>query len=190
MEVQQLVKGSRYGLKTKTDSRSKINIGIRFSSKMIDIHTVVDIAIVCKSKIQGIYAIWYGNPHDEQNAIFDETIQCNGSTWNDDDVRISIDFNKLGKDIERMSIITNILWGEDLNLHYGMIEQAYMHICSSQEKIDIIEQHINCKEHEGRNGMIWAEIYPYKEDWKIRAIEESIVSKDLGELVKIASQYL
>lgn len=190
MAVQKLVKGSRHILKSKSDSLEKTNIGIRFKSESMDIHTVIDIAIVCKSKTKGIYTIWYGNPQDEQKSICDETIHCNGSSWNDDDLRISIDFSKVAEDIERMAIITNILWGKDLNLHYGCLEQGYLHIYDDTEKIDIIEQYIKCQEHKDDTGMIWSEIYPYKGSWKIRAIEQSFASKDLGELAQIAGRYL
>lgn len=190
MGVQQLVKGSRNLLKTKTDSMQKINVGIRLSSQIIDIGAIVDIAVVCKSRTKGIYTIWYGNSHDDEQAICDQTINCNGSVWNDDDLRVTIDFSKIDRDIEKMSVVTNILWSKNFDVHYGMLEKGYMHIYGSKESPDILQQHINWKEYEGKTGMIWIEIYQYKDDWKIRAIEEAVVSKDLGQLVQIASSYL
>ncbi len=191
MQIQYLEQGERRNLSNEKNSNiGKISIGIRLSSKEMDIHTVVDIAVICKSNTKGIYTIWYGNPHDESNSIFDDTDHCNGSSWNDDDLRVSIDFEKLPSDIEKMSIVTNILWGAELNQHYGMIENGYLHVYSHDKNTDIIQQNIKWLEHKERNGMIWAEIYPYKNSWKIRAIEESVTSKDLGDLVKVAGSYL
>lgn len=66
-----------------------------------------------------------------------------------------------------------------------------MHIYSYQEKSDIIQQVVtNWSIHKDMTGLIWAEIYQYNGNWKIRAIEESIICKDLGELAQIAGSYL
>lgn len=190
MSVQQLTQGSRISLGTSNSNIGKVDIGIQLKSETMDIHTVVDIAIVCKSKTKGLYTIWYGNPIDEQNGICDDTTHCNGSSWGEDDLRVTIDFNQISCDIERMSIVTNILWGKELEQHYGMIEQGYMHVYQHKKKVNLLEQHVNWNNHKGKTGFIWAEIYPYKDEWKIRSIEESVVSKDLGEVVQIAGGYL
>ena len=191
MAVQKLTQGSRKSLSTNSSSNiGKVDIGIRLKSEIMDIHTVVDIAIVCKSKTKGLYTIWYGNPKDEQNCICDDTINCNGSSWDDDDLRIAIDFDKIPRDIERMSIISSILWGKDLKQHFGMIEKGYLHIYNHGETSDILEQQINWFNHKGKTGLIWVEIYPYKDEWKIRAVEQSVNCKDLGELAQIAGSYL
>lgn len=186
--VQQMTIGERKVLYKTSYAIGKIDVGIRLSSDAMDVHTIVDIALVYKSRTRGINTIWYGNPQNE--FVVDETSHCYGSSWNDDDLRISVDFNKIPSDIERMSIITNILWGKDLKQHYGLINKGYMHIYSHEEKSDIIEYPINWFEHKGKTGMIWAEIYPYKDEWKIKAIEESLNSKDLGELANVAGSYL
>lgn len=185
MTVQQLMQGSRKSLST-----GKIDFGIRLNSETMDIHTVIDIAVVCKSRTKGVYTIWYGNPSDEKEFVFDETCKCNGSSWNDDDLRVSIDFSKIPSDIERMSIITNILWGKELKNHYGMISNGYMHIYSHEEECDILEQNINWFEHREKTGLIWVEIYTYKDSWKVKGVEASMSTKDLGELAKIAGSYL
>ena len=183
MEVQQLALGERKKLSVIPNSNiGKLDIGIRLFSHTMDIHTVVDIAVVCKSRTKGIYSIWYGKPNVD-SFIYDETEHCNGSSWDDDDFRVSVDFSKIPNDIEKMSIVTNILWGKELSQHYGMIEDGYMRIYSHEIKANIMEQHIKWSNHKNKTGMIWAEIYSYKNDWKIRSIEESLISKDLGELV-------
>ncbi len=186
MAVEQLIRGSRKILV----QNQKIGIGIRLESTQMDIHTVTDIAVVCKSKTKGIYTIWYGEPQDEEGSIIDETINCNGSSWRDDDLRVSIDFTKIPKDIEKMSIITCILWGKELKQHYGLLEKGYMHIYSYEEKQELLEQNINCQAHKEKTGMIWAELYTYKGTWKIRAIEEAVEVKDLGQLAQVAGSYL
>ena len=188
MTVRQLELGNRITL-GKSDI-GKVDIGIRLESEKMDIHTVVDIAVVCKSRAKGLYTIWYGNPADEQNCIYDETINCNGSSWGDDDLRVCVDFSQISSDIERMSIITNILWGKELGQHYGMIEKGYLHVYDVEKKVDLLEQHIDWSAHKGKNGLIWAEIYPYKDEWKIRSIEESTISRDLGNMSQIAGSYL
>lgn len=192
MAVKQLQQGERQDImKTNNSAITRIDIGIRFSSEQLDINAVIDIGVVCKSKTNGIYTIWYGNPKDEQESICDLTTQCNGNSWNDDDLRVSIDFAKLPTDIQKMSIITSILWGKDLKKHFGMIKQGCLHIYSYQEKSDIIQQVVtNWSIHKDMTGLIWAEIYQYNGNWKIRAIEESIICKDLGELAQIAGSYL
>ena len=192
MEVQQLRAGERKSLRTNSKSSlKKIDFGIRFTSDTMDIPTVVDISIVYKSKKDGIHTVWYGNPQDLSGAICDETRQCNGSSWNDDDLRISIDFSKLPTDIERMSIVTNILWGKDLSMHYGLMKSGYMRVFNHEENSDILEYHIDWSKHQKVTGMIWAEIYPYKNvEWKIKALEQPVNSKDLGELAQAAGSYL
>lgn len=187
MTVQQLTQGSRI---TLGKNIGKIDIGIRLKSYAMDIHTVVDIAIVCKSKTKGLYTIWYGDPIDEKNGIYDDTTHCNGSSWNDDDLRVTVNFNQITSDIERMSIVTNILWGKAFQQHCGMFEQGYMHMYSYERKADLLEQHIQWSNHKEKIGFIWAEIYLYKDEWKIWSVEESMVSKDLGEVVQTAGSYL
>lgn len=188
----QLIKGSRKSLSSKPNtSLGKVDIGIRLKSKEMDIHTIVDIALVCKKNDKTIQTIWYGQPSNENGSIKDTTVQCQGSSWNDDDVRICIDFNKIPTDIKKMSIVTSILWGQNIKMHFGMMEEGYMAIYNDEEKVCVAEQHISDWHiHEGKTGLIWAEIYPYKNEWKVKAIEESIICMDLGELVTMASNYL
>lgn len=188
MAIQYLAQGSRKTI-VESGQSGKFNIGLRFGSELMDIHTVIDLAVVCKSKGQRLNVVWYGNPDDETGFIHDDTINCQGSAWKDDDLRFTIDFAK-AKDIERISIVTNILWGKNLSQHYGLIQRASLHVFSFEKNEDILIQEIQCNNHSGKTGMIWLEIYPFKDQWKVRAIENSCVSKSLAELSQIAGNYL
>lgn len=192
MEIQNIKTGERKSLRTNSKSNlKKIDFGIRFTSDTMDIPTVIDMGIVYKSMKDGIHTVWYGNPQDLSGAICDETMQCNGNSWKDDDLRISIDFSKVPKDIERISIITNVLWGKELSRHYGLMKSGYMRVFNHEENSDILEYHIDWSKYQKVTGMIWAEIYPYKEnEWKIKALGKPVNSKDLGELAQIAGSYL
>lgn len=187
--MQQLALGERRNLIEKSSPNiGKLDIGIRLKSHEMDIHTVIDMAVVYKTNSKKINTIWYGNPKNDW--ICDETQECNGSSWNDDDLRICIDFSKIPSDVEKMSIITNILWGKELKQHYGMIRDGYMRIYNREQDANIVEQYINWSNHKGKTGMVWAEIYTYKNNWKIRSIEGSVICKDLGELVQFAGNCL
>ena len=166
----------------------KVDFGIRLESDTIDISTI-DIGLVYKSSKDGIHAVWYGNPQGAEGAICDETMQCKGSSWNDDDLRICIDFSKL-IDIQRMSIITSILWGKEMERHYGQLKSGYLRVFNHEENCDILEYHIDWSKYSKKTGMIWAEIYPYKNEWKLKALEQPINSRDLGELSSVAGSYL
>ena len=191
MEIQTIKAGERKALrKNSKSSLKKIDFGIRFTSDTMDIQTIVDIGVVFKNK-DGIHTVWYGNPQDLSGAICDEGILCKGSSWKDDDLRVSIDFSKLTPDIERMSIITQILWGKDLDRHYGLMKTGYMRVFNHEENTDILEYHIDWLKYQKVTGMIWAEIYPYKNnEWKIKALEMPVNSRDLGELAQTAGRYL
>lgn len=188
MDIQHFSQGNR---KTILDSGKvgKFDFGIRLFSEKMDIRTVVDLAVVYKSKRKGLTTIWYGNTQDESGFIVDDTINCQGSNWKDDDMRFTIDFAQV-KDVERISIITNILWGKDLHQHLGLVERGFLHIYSHDKKEDILQQDIQWQSHAGKTGLIWSEVYQFKDQWKIKAIEESCVCKDLGQLAQIAGGYL
>ena len=191
MSIQQLTPGVRAALSVNPNSKiGKIDFRIRMSSRRMDNHAVLDMAIVCKSRTKGIYTIWYGNPQDETGCIVDETYSCNGSSWNDDDLCISVDFDKIPSDIEKMAVITNVLWGRELKQNLGLIDDGYLHVFSHTEEADIIEQHIDWTRHAGKTGIIWLEIYQYKNSWKVKAVENVTNSKNLGELATIASNCL
>lgn len=192
VEIQQLKEGERKSLRLSSRfDLKKIDFGIKFTTESMDIPTIVDMGLVYKSKKHGIHTVWYGNPQDSYGAICDETMQCNGSAWKDDDLRISIDFSKLPTDIERMSIITNILWGKELKRHYGLMKLGYMRVFNHEENSDILEYHIDWSKYKNVTGMIWAEIYPYKDnEWKIKALEQPVNSKNIAELAQIAGSYL
>lgn len=188
--IHQLQFGERAKLFGNTNI-GKIDIGIQLTSELLDINAAVDVAVICKHADGTISIACYIENSCIPGFVTDKSGECKGSSWNDDDFKFCLDFDKDPyNEIQKIAIVTNILWGPDLKMHYGLIKSGYLHVYSHNAKSNILEQHIEFSHHNTKTGMIWSVIYSYKGEWKIRSQETSVVSKDLGELIQEAKSYL
>lgn len=188
--VHQLQFGERARLCGNTNI-GKLDIGIQLTSDLLDIHAAVDAAVLCKYADGTISITCYMENTCTSGFVTDKSTECKGSNWKDDDFRFSLDFDKDPyHEIEEIAIVTNIRWGADLKMHYGLINSGHLRVYSHNANSNILEQHVDFSHHSTKTGLLWSVIYSYKGEWKIRSHEESVVSKDLGELIQNAKSYL
>ncbi len=185
MAILKLKPGIRVSL---TSICSKIDVGIGISSKCFNTLSIVDIAMVCKTSNK-IETIWYGNPASEENFAYDDTINCNGSSWDDDDLRVVVDFTKVPENLEKISIVTSFFQGGTGDL--GKIEHGYMKVYNHENREVLYEQDdIDWRMLDGKKGMIWCEIYKHQDAWKLKCVGISVDTENLGETCKKAASYL
>lgn len=182
MPVVKLKPGTRASLSSICN---KIDIGIGLKSGKFHILAFVDIAAVIKT-VKANEAVWYGEPRTEEGYIYDDTKNCNGTSWGDDDLRIVINFDKITNDVERIFVVTNFFSGAKEN--FGMVESGYIKVYNHETKECLYEyDNIDWSMHKGKKGLIWCEIYPHKGEWKLKCVDTSIDSDNLGEIVKKVS---
>lgn len=116
--------------------------------------------------------VYFGNLRHSSGAIVHQGDNLTGAGDGDDE-QIMIDLQMVPPMIEKMVFAVNIYDGRMRNQHFGMIQNAYIHLIDMQTRQEICRFNLT-ENYSGMTGLVVGEIYRYNGEWKFNAIGQPV----------------
>ncbi len=127
--------------------------------------------------------IYFGNLRHATGAIIHLGDNLTGEGDGDDE-EILIDLNHIPEGIHKLVLAVNIYKCFERDQEFSQIENAFIRLVNLSNNKEIVRYSLSGNEYQGKTGMIFAEIYRHKGEWKMAAIGTGLQISDLAELAK------
>lgn len=86
-----------------------------------------------------------------------------------DDEQINVDLNAVPTDVEKIAFTVTIDKADVRNQNFGMVENAYIHICDAVTGTDLIRYDLG-EDFSVETAIVVAELYRHNGEWKFNAV--------------------
>ena len=93
-----------------------------------------------------------------------------------DDEKITIDFSKVPADVEKISIVVTIHEADKRKQNFGQVDNSFIRLVNEETGDEELRYDLN-EDFSTQTAVIFAELYRYKGEWKVRAIAQGYTEK-------------
>ena len=118
------------------------------------------------------FLVYYGNLRHWSGAIAHQGDNLTGEGEGDDE-QIMVDLTGVPSDVAKIVFVVNIYDASTRGQHFGMIQNAFIRLVDLSNGQEICRFNLS-ENYFGMTGMIVAEIYRYKGEWKFNAVGQPV----------------
>ncbi|MEA5525535.1 TerD family protein [Nodularia spumigena] len=147
----------------------------------------LDASVICldaNGKVTGQdNIIYFGNLQHSSGAITHTGDNLTGAGDGDDEV-IIVDLPRIPAQIAKLVFVINIYECLSRKQDFSQIENAFVRLVNADNNKELARYNLSGKDYQGMTGMILAEVYRHKNEWKMVAVGNGTNVNGLGELIK------
>lgn len=128
--------------------------------------------------------IYFGNLRHSSSAIAHQGDNLTGAGEGDDEV-INIDLPLIPPDIVHLVFAINIYKCSDRKQDFSMVHNAFVRLVDRANKKELARYDLSGNEYKGMTGMILAEVYHHKDEWKMAAVGNGFKVATLADIAKL-----
>ncbi len=118
------------------------------------------------------FIVYYGNLRHWSGAIVHQGDNLTGEGEGDDE-QIMVDLTGVPADVAKIVFVVNIYDASIRGQHFGMIQNAFIRLVDLSNGQEICRFNLS-ENYFGMTGMVVAEIYRYKGEWKFNAVGQPV----------------
>ncbi len=189
-----LQKGQKVNLSKEKGGLTKVLIGLGwdevkrerksfFAPKPVPIDCDASALLLQNGKLKDKSdLVYFGNLGHKSGCIQHMGDNLTGAGEGDDE-QIVVNLEQLPEVYDRIVIVVNIYQAFQRNQHFGLIQNAFMHLYDGKTNQDLCRFDLT-ESYAGMTAVIFGEIYRYNGEWKFNAIGQGTKDTSLGELIK------
>ena len=127
--------------------------------------------------------IYFGNLQHQSGAIIHQGDNLTGAGDGDDEV-IIVDLPKIPSRICKLVFVVNIYQCLERKQDFGQIENAFVRLVNASNNRELARYDLSGKNYTKMTGMIIAEVYRHKDEWKMAAIGNGLRVQGLKDIFK------
>lgn len=128
--------------------------------------------------------IYYGNLLHKSSAIAHQGDNLTGAGEGDDEI-INIDLPLVPQDIAYLVFAINIYKCRQRKQDFSMVENAFVRLVDRNTNKELARYNLSGSEYANMTGMILAEVYRHKDEWKMAAVGNGFKVDTLADIAKI-----
>jgi len=128
--------------------------------------------------------IYFGNLRHSSSAIAHQGDNLTGAGEGDDEV-INIDLPLIPPDIVNLVFAINIYKCSDRKQDFSMVNNAFVRLVDRASNKELARYDLSGSEYQGMTGMILAEVYHHKDEWKMAAVGNGFKVATLADIAKL-----
>ncbi len=128
--------------------------------------------------------IYFGNLRHSSSAITHQGDNLTGAGEGDDEV-INIDLPLIPPDIVNLVFAINIYKCSDRKQDFSMVNNAFVRLVDRASNKELARYDLSGSEYQGMTGMILAEVYHHKDEWKMAAVGNGFKVATLADIAKL-----
>lgn len=170
-----LTKGDNVNLSKMVASLKAGVIGLGWNARQTD-GPKFDLdasAVLCGpdgKAIDGSHFVFYNNKKDPSGAVSHQGDNQTGDGDGDDEM-IFVDFTSLPAHIDKVVVLVSIDKAEERKQTFGDVSGAYVRFIDAETE-EVLAKYDLREDASKQTALIFAEVYRYEGDWKMRAIGE------------------
>ncbi len=142
-------------------------------------------AILCDARGKYMDLIYYSHKEMSDGSIKHHGDSLTGAGDGDDE-QIEVNLSKVSPSVDKIVFTVNIYDATHRNQHFGMIENAYIHLVDMARNVELCNFNLS-DNYDGMEGLIVGEIYRKDGEWKFNAIGQPVRNAD--HITKITDMY-
>jgi tellurium resistance protein TerD len=128
--------------------------------------------------------IYFGNLRHSSSAIAHQGDNLTGAGEGDDEV-INIDLPLIPPDLVNLVFAINIYKCSDRKQDFSMVNNAFVRLVDRASNKELARYDLSGSEYQGMTGMILAEVYRHKDEWKMAAVGNGFKVATLADIAKL-----
>jgi tellurium resistance protein TerD len=128
--------------------------------------------------------IYFGNLRHSSSAIAHQGDNLTGAGEGDDEI-INIDLPLIPPDIVHLVFAINIYKCSDRRQDFSMVNNAFVRLVDRANQKELARYDLSGNEYKGMTGMILAEVYRHKDEWKMAAVGNGFKVTTLADIAKL-----
>ncbi|WP_026657787.1 TerD family protein [Butyrivibrio sp. AC2005] len=142
-------------------------------------------AILCDGNGKYLDLVYYSNKELSDGSIKHHGDNLTGEGEGDDE-QIEVNLTKVNPSVGKIVFTVNIYEATSRNQHFGMIQNAYIHLVDMDKNVEICNFNLS-ENYNGMEGLIVGEIYRRDGEWKFNAIGQPV--QDASHVTKLVDMY-
>ncbi len=169
-----LEKGQKVDLTKTNPGLKKIKVGLGWDIKKFDTGTDFDLdslAFLLNStdKVRGEKDfVFYNNLKHESGAVIHSGDNKTGLGEGDDEM-ITLEFDKVPADINKISLVITIHDAEARKQNFGMVSNAFVRVVDSDTNVELVRYDLG-EDYSTETAVIAGDVYRHQDGWKFNAI--------------------
>lgn len=127
--------------------------------------------------------VFFNNKVSPCKSTYTEGDNLTGEGTGDDEV-IHIDLTKIPSNVNKLVFAVTIYEGQQRGQNFGQVGDAYIKISDSDNKTTIAQYDLD-EDSSGSTSLIFGELYRNNDDWKFKAIGESIKTNSILDIIAL-----
>lgn len=129
--------------------------------------------------------LYFGNQKMFRGALKHGGDNLTGAGEGDDET-IDVTLADIPQNVARLVFVVNIYQAKSRNQHFGMVKNCYIRIIDKDSREELCRFNLS-ENYDRMEGMIVAEIYRYKGNWKFGTIGEPV--REASTLSQLLARY-